>query len=74
MQQVVLPSLWPRKRNTRGPAAGDEGDDGAGAITMNLEEKANREVEEEKIEGMRWRGREGRGYEIPGAMPGMMVT
>lgn len=73
MQQVVLPSLWPRKRNTRGPAAGEEGEDlEAGNSTRELVEKMKRENEEETIGGMRWRGKEGRerrGYEIPEAIP-----
>lgn len=76
MQQVVLPSLWPRKRNTRGPAAGEEGEDldagnPAGVPTRELGERMKREAEEERIGGMRWRGREvreGRDYEIPGPM------
>lgn len=61
MQQVVLPSLWPRKRNTRGPAAGEEGEElEAGNSARELGEMMKREAEEEGIGGLRWRGREGR--------------
>lgn len=73
MQQVVLPSLWPRKRNTRGPAAGEEGEDlEAGNSTRELVEKIKRETEEEITGGIRWRGREGRerrGYEMTESTP-----
>ena len=49
VQQVVLPSLWPRKRNTRGPGSADEeavevGKDGV----RDVREEARREVEEER--------------------------
>ncbi|MCJ1266939.1 ERMES complex subunit mmm1 [Lobaria immixta] len=87
VQQVVLPSLWPRKRNTRGPSAssGDEEqseDVPPGeqpAPKRDVGEEARREVEQERAEGLRWRAaaatsREGRGYDMPGAMPGIMVS
>ena len=81
MQQVVLPSLWPRKQNTRGPAAGeDENEDfSPQAASRDLEEEARVEVEEERMEGLRRRARaeereRERGFEMPGAMPGIMVT
>lgn len=65
MQQVVLPSLWPRKRNTRGPAAGEEGEDiEAGNSTRELVDQIKRETEEEITGGIRWRGRVGRGREV----------
>jgi len=88
VQQVVLPSLWPRKKNTRGPPANDDdvlGNEG----TRDLKEEARRELEEEMrgerelrerermsgLERLRRRKRDGeRGYEMPGAMPGMMVN
>ena len=82
VQQVVLPSLWPRKKNTRGPPPGEEDE----SKTVNPEnvrdvrEEARREVEEERRyhreaarldEGLR---RRTGGYEMPGAMPGMTVS
>ena len=81
VQQVVLPSLWPRKKNTRGPPETDEevlSNEGV----RDLKEEPRREVEEEsrgeRVDGLgslRWRNRGGDGgYEIPGAMPGMMVS
>ncbi|MCJ1446122.1 MAG: ERMES complex subunit mmm1 [Stictis urceolatum] len=128
MQQVAVPSLWPRMRNVvegEGSVGGGGNGGGlgmgigspvgaAGGTIRDLREEARREVEEERRaregrgewEGMRWRGREdgvgvdgaggsGRGggrqrsgtgsrgleggrererYEMPGAMPGMMVS
>jgi len=91
VQQVVLPSLWPRKKNTRGPGSADEEEAAvpAGAAEgadRDLKEEARREVEEERLrtagedgneevsnfeEGLRLRRRE---YDMPGAMPGMMVN
>ncbi|MCJ1304468.1 ERMES complex subunit mmm1 [Hypocenomyce scalaris] len=85
VQQVVLPSLWPRKQNTRGPTEEDvKGEE------RDVREEARREVEDERRaererrgegEGLRWRrGVEGSGgsgsgrYEMPGAMPGMTVA
>ncbi|KAI4215105.1 MAG: hypothetical protein LQ351_002420 [Letrouitia transgressa] len=84
VQQVVLPSLWPRRKNTRKPfGEEDEGSAAAGSESVrDLREEARREVEEERIgassrrfeEGLRWRHRsEGNGgHEMPGAMPGAM--
>ncbi|KAL9601874.1 MAG: hypothetical protein Q9219_002227 [cf. Caloplaca sp. 3 TL-2023] len=51
VQQVVLPSLWPRKKNTRGPPSEDE--DGLGMrpppeTVRDVREEARREVEEER--------------------------
>ena len=82
VQQVVLPSLWPRKKNTRGPPSGEDDDFGpVGADNArDVREEARREVEEERRgdhesarldEGLRMRSG---GYHIPGAMPGMMVS
>lgn len=78
MQEVVLPSLWPRKKNTRGPPEEEEG--GVEKV-RDVKEEARREVEEERggreaegDRGLRWRGRTEGEYEVPGAMPGMMVA
>jgi len=79
MQQVAVPNLWPRMENVV------DGDGGKGVATggreRDLREEARREVEEERREregqGLRRRGGgtgEGREYEMPGAMPGMMVA
>ena len=45
VQQVVLPSLWPRKKNTRGPGSADE--DAVEGV-RDVKEEARREVEEER--------------------------
>lgn len=82
VQQVVLPSLWPRKKNTRGPLPGEEEESlpmGTDDV-RDVREEARREVEEERRrhreaarldEGIR---RRTGGYGMPGAMPGMMVN
>ncbi|KAI4235800.1 MAG: hypothetical protein LQ349_002925 [Xanthoria aureola] len=50
VQQIALPSLWPRKKNTRGPPS--EEDDGLGIRASepirDIREEARREVEEER--------------------------
>ncbi|KAL8974289.1 MAG: hypothetical protein Q9197_001464 [Variospora fuerteventurae] len=60
VQQVALPSLWPRKKNTRGPPS-EEGD-GVGHKGMDpvrdLREEARREVEEERRKDREYRERE----------------
>ena len=82
VQQVVLPSLWPRKKNTRGPPASEEDDSGPVSTeqTRDVREEAWREVEEERRrdhesalldEGLR---RRPAGSHMPGAMPGMPVN
>ena len=82
VQLVVLPSLWPRKKNTRGPPAGDEDESKAvdSESVRDVREEARREVEEERRyhreaarldEGLR---RRTGGYDMPGAMPGMTVS
>ena len=97
VQQVVLPSLWPRKKNTRALGSPDLADvEGLGkdsisrasgkGIVKDLQEEARRQLEEERKvferaslgqdrdefeEGLRLRRRE---YDMPGAMPGMMVN
>ena len=75
MQQVGVPSLWPRMKNVVGgqenPIAGNM------RVERDLREEAQREIGEETREekGLRWRGGVGeRGFEIPGGMPGMMVA
>lgn len=77
MQEVVLPSLWPRMKNTRGPPGGEE-EEGTGEKVRDVKEEARREVEEERRsgldEGLRWRSRGEAGFGMPGAMPGMMVS
>ena len=80
-QQIELPSLWPRKKNTRG------GEEGGGVVPgseppsisrakgrdvqRDLREEARREVEAEEErreqEGLRWRRRGD--YAMPGSMP-----
>ena len=50
VQQVALPSLWPRKKNTRGPPS-EEGDGQgvrASEPVRDIREEARREVEEER--------------------------
>ena len=54
VQQVVLPSLWPRKKNTRGPGSADE--DVVEGV-RDVKEEARREVEDERRR-MRERERE----------------
>ncbi|KAL9126920.1 MAG: hypothetical protein Q9217_004115 [Psora testacea] len=96
VQQVALPSLWPRKKNTRALGSSDGGDvdglvkDSLGRATgkeiaKDLREEAKRELDEERRkaglslgqdrdgfeEGLRMRRRE---YDMPGSMPGMMVS
>lgn len=78
VQQVVLPSLWPRKKNTRGPATSEE-DDIAPVGTeqvRGVREEAGKEVEENRRhergsatldEGLRRR------TAVPEPMPGMPV-
>ncbi len=78
-QQIVLPSLWPRKRNTRG---GDEVLSQETAVERDLKEEARREVEAESmarrerdLEGLRRRGiRSDHDYEMPGTMLGTVLV
>ena len=82
VQQVVLPSFWPRKQNTRGPPTDEEGIavpvEGGGL--RDVREEARREVEEDRRrhreatrvdDGLR---RRGGAFEMPGAMPGLAMT
>ena len=89
VQQVVLPSLWPRKKNTRGPSEDDPEMAPANEGTRDLREEARKEVADERRverewwerervngfdEGLRQRTRgEGGKYDIPGSMPGTMT-
>ena len=89
VQQVVLPSLWPRKKNTWGPAEDDPGIGPATEVTRDQRDEARKEVEDERRverewwerervngfeEGLRQRGRgEGGQYDMPGSMPAMMT-
>ena len=72
VQQVVLPSLWPRKKNTRGPAGSgsaqdddEEGEEGGvgqkkEGVMRDVREEAKREVEEDRRRDSR-EGRESGG-------------
>ena len=67
-----VPSLWPRMRNVVG---GEGRDTGKESVERDVMEEARREVEEERREGLRWRGGgEASSFEMPGGMPGMMVS
>lgn len=89
-QQIELPSLWPRKKNTRG--GDDAGSEPASMsrakgkeMERDLREEARREVEAEarvrselervEQEGLRWRRRaRGEEYAMPGSMPGLNMN
>ncbi|KAI4095519.1 MAG: hypothetical protein LQ339_007206 [Xanthoria mediterranea] len=65
VQQIALPSLWPRKKNTRGPPS--EEDDGLGIRASepirDIREEARREVEEErKKDRQHWEREAASGY------------
>ncbi|KAL8661887.1 MAG: hypothetical protein Q9202_005169 [Teloschistes flavicans] len=64
VQQVVLPSLWPRKKNTRGPLGEEEDALGLGATetVRDVREEARREVEEERRKDREHREREAAGF------------
>ena len=66
VQQVVLPSLWPRKKNTRGPgSADDEEAAGPKEVLRDVREEARREVEEERRrDGERREREEGSGETV----------
>ncbi|KAG9239817.1 maintenance of mitochondrial morphology protein 1 [Calycina marina] len=86
-QQIELPSLWPRKKNTRG---GDESSSEPASVSRakgkemerDLREEARREVEAEararaetersKEDGLRWRRRSRADSEKSYVMPGSM--
>ena len=96
VQQVVLPSFWPRKKNMRGPGSSDGGEADGSAREPSIgaaSSKVLREVreaakdgldeavvfsgaerEQERAgfeEGLRMRRRE---YDMPGSMPGLMMS
>ena len=86
VQQVVLPSFWPRKQNTRGPPPPPPEEEeeaatpGSDDRVRDVREEAQREVEEERRrqreaarfdEGLR---RRAGAFDMPGAMPGMMMA
>ncbi len=89
-QQIELPSLWPRKKNTRGGEdTGSEPSSVSRAkgkeIERDLREEARREVEAEarvraeleraEQEGLRMRRRSRvEEYAMPGSMPGLNMT
>lgn len=60
VQQVVLPSLWPRKKNTRGPGSADEEESAVPKelVLRDVREEARREEEEEDRRRDRDRDRE----------------
>jgi maintenance of morphology protein 1 len=88
-QQIELPSLWPRKKNTRNAEGASEPASISRAkgkeMERDLREEARREVEAEvrarqevegvEDEGLRWRRRaRGEEYAMPGSMPGLNMT
>ncbi|TDZ19101.1 Maintenance of mitochondrial morphology protein 1 [Colletotrichum orbiculare MAFF 240422] len=86
-QEIALPSLWPRKKNTRGPEDGlAENHASVGRakgkdIGQNLRAEARREVEAEagtrtgrdqdSLRRRRLRGEEG--FTMPGSLPGLDI-
>lgn len=89
-QQIALPSLWPRKKNTRGGEESGSGSEPASVgramgkeMERDLREEARREVDAESRremeradqEGLRWRrSARGEDYAMPGSMPGINMT
>ncbi|EPE34078.1 hypothetical protein GLAREA_07091 [Glarea lozoyensis ATCC 20868] len=88
-QQIELPSLWPRKKNTRNAEGASEPASISRAkgkeMERDLREEARREVEAEvrarqevegvEDDGLRWRRRaRGDEYAMPGSMPGLNMT
>lgn len=89
-QQIELPSLWPRKKNTRGEAPSEPASISRAKgkeMERDLREEARREVEAEvrakneleaiEEEGLRWRRRargESSSYAMPGSMPGLNMN
>ena len=58
VQQVVLPSLWPRKKNTRGPGSADDEEVAPKEAARDVREEARKEVEEERRRDRERRERE----------------
>lgn len=84
-QQIELPSMWPRKKNTRGgEEAGDDrttsivgsiGRSKGKEVERNLREEARKEVEAEEQGGLRWRHRaRSEDYAMPGSLPGINIS
>ncbi len=81
-QQIVLPSLWPRKKNTRGGEE-DQLDHGhaslgAGQDHAEADEETQRETEHTPATSSellrRRRRNEASQYHVPGAMPGIAMA
>lgn len=82
-QEIELPSLWPRKKNTRGPddtmaeASGSVGRSKGKEIGRELREEARKEVAAEeggRDQGslrQRRRPRDDDDYSMPGSLPGL---
>ncbi|KAI9741955.1 MAG: ERMES complex subunit mmm1 [Cirrosporium novae-zelandiae] len=81
-QQVRLPNIWPRKKNTRGRGNSEHAELDP-QIKRELREEARREIEEEnrlererlEMEGLRWRRGQGSQatLSIPGSLPGESI-
>ncbi|KAK7409030.1 ERMES complex subunit mmm1 [Neonectria punicea] len=84
-QEIALPSLWPRKKNTRGP---DETmAEGAATVRGTKGKDVGRELRDEARKGNtsdaegrdpaalrhRRRGGDGEDFQMPGAMPGLQM-
>ncbi|KAI9864581.1 MAG: ERMES complex subunit mmm1 [Trichoglossum hirsutum] len=78
-QQIVMPSLWPRKRNTRGGDDEDVVELDRREPRVEMREDGGNEIGEEgeslHSEGLRRRagGGEG-GFSMPGTMPDIMIA
>ena len=83
-QEIALPSLWPRKKNTRGPddtmaeAGGSVGRSKGKEIGRELREEARKEVvaEEHREQGslrQRRRPQEEATFSMPGSLPGLSL-
>ncbi|KAH0543366.1 ERMES complex subunit mmm1 [Glutinoglossum americanum] len=78
-QQIVMPSLWPRKKNTRGGDDEDVGHDRRESRAETSEDGGGGrggEGERVRTEGMRRRagGGEGGGFSMPGTMPDIGIA
>ncbi|KAH0562994.1 ERMES complex subunit mmm1 [Trichoglossum hirsutum] len=75
-QQIVMPSLWPRKKNTRG---GDDEDVVVGSDRRESRAETRGDRENEREEGERihaegLRRRAGGGFSMPGTMPDILMA
>ncbi|KAH6893605.1 mitochondrial outer membrane protein MMM1 [Thelonectria olida] len=82
-QEIALPSLWPRKKNTRGPD--DSIAEGAASVSRSKGKEVGREGRDETrkdvigdVEGqdqgslrLRRRGRDDEDIQMPGSLPGL---